>query len=46
MAHILTTCHQIPSPAVVMHHLGIFYYWHIWQPTVDRWTAHIVCRNN
>jgi hypothetical protein len=40
--HILTVCLQVPSPAVVMHHLGLFYYWHIFNsiPTLGR----IVCR--
>ena len=33
-------CHQVPSIAVVIHHLGLFYYWHIWN-ILD--TARIVC---
>jgi predicted TIM-barrel fold metal-dependent hydrolase len=34
-------CHQVPSMAVVMHHLGLFYYWHVWNMIPQ---ARIVCR--
>jgi hypothetical protein len=40
-ALVMTFCHQVPSAAVVMRHLGIFYYWHIWQPIP---LARVVCR--
>lgn len=35
-------CHQIPSALVVMHHLGLFYSWHIWNPIPA--LGRIVCR--
>lgn len=36
-------CHQVPSALTVMHHLGMFYYWHVWNvvPTLGR----IVCKS-
>jgi predicted TIM-barrel fold metal-dependent hydrolase len=42
VAHIMTVCHQVPSPTVVMRHLGLFYYWHMFNviPTIGR----IICR--
>ena len=41
LLHMLATCHQVPSPTVVMHHLGLFYYWRQYNvvPTLGR----IVC---
>ena len=42
MLHLIAVCHQVPSPTVVMHHLGIFYYWQPFNliPTIGR----IICR--
>lgn len=40
--HAVAHCHQVPSPTVVMHRLGLFYYWHIWNVTGN--AGRIVCK--
>ena len=41
LTHLATTCHQFPSPTVVMHHLGLFYYWHWFSVRQD--AGRIIC---
>lgn len=36
----MLACHQVPSPHEVMRVLGLFYYWHPWQPIPQ---ARILC---
>ena len=40
--HIITTCHQVPSPSAVFHHLGMFYQWHPFMKAP--FAGHQVCR--
>lgn len=38
-------CHQVPSATVVMHHLGLFYFWQLFDRIPGPWLGgHIVCK--
>lgn len=34
-------CYQVPGALVVMHHLGLFFFWHVWNVIP---VARVVCR--
>jgi hypothetical protein len=42
IAAAVAHCHQVPSATHLMHQLGLFYQWHIWNVLPPK--ARIICR--